>query len=60
MTKFLSVLFKTQVKALKYYGYLCAFINSVLGSLLQNNEALKGISVDSNMITVAFLQDAEF
>ena len=51
--KFASVLFNTQVKALKHYGFLCTFINVTLTSLLQHNEALKGIPGEANMITVS-------
>ena len=40
---FASVLFNTQVKSLKHDGHLCSFINVMLASLLQHNEALKGL-----------------
>ena len=58
VTNFASVLFNTQVKALKHDGNICTFINFILASLLHHNEALKGLSGEANMITVAFLQAA--
>ena len=56
---FVSVLFNTQVKALKHDGHICTFINFMLALLLQHNEALKGISGEENMITVSLIQAAD-
>ena len=44
------------MKAIKHDGHLCTFINVILASLLHHNEAFKGLSVEANMITSAFLQ----
>ena len=52
---FVSVLFNTQVKALKHDGHICTFINVMLASLLQHNNDLKIISGEANIITVALL-----
>ena len=57
--KFASVLFNTQVKAIKHDGHLCTFKNVTLASLLQNNESLKGIPGEANMITVSLIQAAD-
>ena len=56
VTNFASVIFNTQVKAFKHDVHLCTFRNFMLASKLQNDEALKGIEVEANMITVALLQ----
>ena len=56
---FVSVLFNTQVKAIKHDGHLCTFKNVTLASLLQNNESLKGIPGEANMITVSLIQAAD-
>ena len=50
---FASVLFTTQVKALKHDRHFFTFRNFMLESLLQHNKALKFISGEANMITVA-------
>ena len=55
VTNFASVLFNTQVKAIKYDGHLCTFINVMPAFLLLHNEALKGLAGESNMITVALI-----
>ena len=55
VTNFASVLFNTQVKALKHDGQICTFINAMLASLMQHNKALKIIAVEANMITVALI-----
>ena len=55
VTKFASVPFNNQVKALKHDGHICTFINFMLALILQNNEAIKGLSGEAKMITVALL-----
>ena len=56
---FASVLFNTQVKALKDDGHLSTFRNFMLDSLLHNKEAPEGLSGEANKITVALLQAAD-
>ena len=57
--KFSSILLNTQLKALKHDGYLSTFRNDILALLLQYNEAIKGLSEEEKMITVALLQAAD-
>ena len=59
VTNFSSVLFNTQVKAVKYDGHICTFGNVILASLLQHNKALKVLTGEANMINVALLQAAD-
>ena len=56
VTNFTSVLFNTQVKALKHDGHIYTFRNVMISFLLQHKEILKGLAVEANMITVALLQ----
>ena len=60
VTKFASVPFNTQVKALKHDGHICTFINFIPDYLLQYNEYLKGLSGETNMVTVLLLQAEDF
>ena len=55
MTNFDSVLFNTEVKALKYDGHHFTFRNCMLDSIIQHNEALKDLVVEANMINTVFL-----
>ena len=48
---FASIIFNTSVKALKDYGHIFTLINGMIAYLRQNNEALKGIKGEANMIT---------
>ena len=59
VTNFSSVPFNTQVKAVKHDGHICTFGNVILDSLLQHNKALKVLTGEANMITVALLQAAD-
>ena len=59
VTNFESVLFNNQVKELKNDGHFCTFRNFMLTSLLQNNEYIKGLAVEVNMITVTLLRAAD-
>ena len=59
MTNFSSVLFNTQAKSLKHDGHICTFRHIVLASILYHNKSLQCLSREANMITVAFLQDAD-
>ena len=58
LNKFASVLFITQVKALRNDVHLFPFRNIRLASLLQHNKDVKDISGESSMITVVLLQAA--
>ena len=55
VTNFTSVLFNTQVKALKHDGHFCTFRADILTSLLQHNKSLKIVAREANMITVPLL-----
>ena len=59
LTNFSSVLFNTQVKVLKDDGHICTFINFMLASLIQHNEALKGLAVETNIISVVLFSSAD-
>ena len=59
VTKFASILFNTQVKALKHDDHLSTLRNITFALLMQNNEYLKGLAGEANMITIAFLQAAD-
>ena len=59
VTNFSSVLFNTQLKALKHGGHIFTFINVMLDLILHHKEDIEGILVESNMITVSFLQASD-
>ena len=56
LTYFSSVLFNTQVKELKNGGHLYTLRNFMLFSIINNNEALKGVTREAEIITVALIQ----
>ena len=60
VTNFVIVTFNTKVKAINQDGHLCNFINVMFVFLLQNKKSLKGISEESNMITVSFIHAGFF
>ena len=54
VTNFASVLFNTQVKALRHDGHISIFRNFMFYSILHNNKSIKGVTGDNKIITVAF------
>ena len=46
VTNFSSVVFSTQVKALKHDVHIYTFINFMPDLILQHNESLKGVSLE--------------
>ena len=54
------VLFNNQVKAFKHDGHIFTFRYDMLASFIQNNEALKVISVEAKIIISALLQAEYF
>ena len=59
VTNFVSVLFKTQVKAIWINGHNCTFINVMFDSLLQRKKYLKVVAVKAKIITDVFIQSAD-
>ena len=58
-TNFASVIFKTQVKALRHDGHLCPFKFFMIASLLQHKKYLKCIVGEASMIKFSLLQSAD-
>ena len=59
VTKFSSVLFNSQVKALRHDDHIFTFRKFILASLLYHKKYLKDVIVDTKKITVALLQSAD-
>ena len=57
---FASLLFNTQLKSLNNDGHIFTFRNVMFALLLRNKEDLKGLEGESNVITVTFIQSADF
>ena len=59
-TKYSSILFNNQVKALRHDVHICTFRKFMLASLMNNNEDMKLLEGEANMMKVTLLKSADF
>ena len=55
LENFASVIFNTQMKALKIDGHLCTFRTGILSSLMSHNKSITIIAGEANTTTVLLL-----